>query len=158
MRRRITAAISAEESRETMRARPEVRDILIALKLRFWSLRARYPSAYPNCSPSRARRNFLRLLARHQKIARRLNLDLRSACRPYEKELRAAREALNKKVVECASRNWKIGCQELARMFKMSPAALYGIARGHKPMQPRTPSTPRWCPTSDVRYPDTPFR
>jgi hypothetical protein len=34
--------------------------------------------------------------------------------RPYGKELRAAREALNKealnkKVVECASRNWKIG-------------------------------------------------
>lgn len=77
-----TPARSAEESRKTMRARPEVRDILIALKLRYWSLRARYPSAYPNCSPSRARRNFLRLLARHPEIARRLNLHLRDAYPP----------------------------------------------------------------------------
>ena len=65
-----------------MRARPEVREILIALKLRFWSLRARYPSAYPNCSPSRARRNFLKLLARHPEIARHFNLDLRDAYPP----------------------------------------------------------------------------
>lgn len=51
----------------------------------------------------------------------------------YGKELRAAREALNKRVVECASRNWKIGYRELARMFKMSPAAFYRIAKGQKP-------------------------
>jgi len=51
----------------------------------------------------------------------------------YGKELRVAREALNKKVVECASRNWKIGYRELARNFKMSPAAFYRIAKGHKP-------------------------
>ena len=48
-----------------MRARPEVRDILIAHKMRYWSLRAQYPSAFPNCLPSRARRNLLRLLTRH---------------------------------------------------------------------------------------------
>ena len=65
---------------KNMRARPQVRDILIAHKLRYWSLRARY--SYPNCSPSRARRNFLRLLARHREIARRLNLDLRDAYPP----------------------------------------------------------------------------
>jgi hypothetical protein len=65
-----------------MRARPQVRDILIAHKLRYWSLRARYPTAFPNCSASRARRNFLRLLARHPEIARRLNLDLRDAYPP----------------------------------------------------------------------------
>jgi hypothetical protein len=65
-----------------VRARPEVRDILIAHKLRFWSLRAQYPSAFPNCPAPRARRNFLKLLARHPKIARRLNLDLRSAYPP----------------------------------------------------------------------------
>ncbi len=63
-----------------MRARPQVRDILIAHKLRYWSLRARY--SYPNCSQSRARRNFLRLLARHPEIARRMNLDLRDAYPP----------------------------------------------------------------------------
>ncbi len=51
----------------------------------------------------------------------------------YGKELTAAREALNKKVVECASRNWKIGYRELARKFRMSPAAFYRIAKGHKP-------------------------
>ena len=65
---------------KNMRARPEVRDILIAHKLRYWSLRARY--SYPNCSQSRARRNFLKLLARHPEIARRLNLDLRDAYPP----------------------------------------------------------------------------
>ena len=65
---------------KSMRARPQVRDILIAHKLRYWSLRARY--SYPNCSQSRARRNFLRLLARHPEIARRMNLDLRDAYPP----------------------------------------------------------------------------
>lgn len=51
----------------------------------------------------------------------------------YEKELTEARDALNKKVIECASRDWKKGYRELARMFKMSPAAFYRIAKGHKP-------------------------
>jgi len=65
-----------------MRARPGVRQILISHKLRYWSLRAQYPTAFPNCSPARARRNFLKLLARYPEIARRLNLDLRSAYPP----------------------------------------------------------------------------
>jgi hypothetical protein len=65
-----------------MRARPEVRDILIAHKLRYWSLRAQYPTAFPNCSASRARRNVLRLLSRHPAVARRLNMDIRSAYPP----------------------------------------------------------------------------
>jgi hypothetical protein len=81
-REKRRTGVSEEETRKTMRARPEVRDILIAHKLRHWSLRAQYPSAFPTCSPSRARRNFLRLLARHPEIARRLNLDLRSAYPP----------------------------------------------------------------------------
>jgi hypothetical protein len=51
----------------------------------------------------------------------------------YGKELSAARAALNKKVVECASRNWKIGYRELAKMFKMSPGAFYRIAQHKKP-------------------------
>jgi hypothetical protein len=67
---------------KNMRARPEIRDILIAHKLRYWSLRAQYPTAFPNCSTSRARRNFLRLLARHPETARRLKLDVRSAYPP----------------------------------------------------------------------------
>jgi hypothetical protein len=65
-----------------MRARPEVREILIAHKMKYWSLRAQHPTCFPNCRPSRARRNFLRLLARYPEIARRLNLDLRSAYPP----------------------------------------------------------------------------
>jgi hypothetical protein len=74
--------ISEEESRKTMRARPEVRDILIAHKMRYWSLRAQYPTAFPNCSATRARRNLLRLLARHPHIGRLLNMDIRSAYPP----------------------------------------------------------------------------
>lgn len=65
-----------------LHARPEVRDILIAHKLRYWSLRARYPSTYPNCSASRARRNFLRLLAKYPQIGKRLSLDVLSAYPP----------------------------------------------------------------------------
>ena len=63
-----------------MRARPQVRDILIAHKLRYWSLRAQY--AFPDCSVSRARRNFLRLLARYPEIARRLGMTVLSAYPP----------------------------------------------------------------------------
>jgi hypothetical protein len=51
----------------------------------------------------------------------------------YRKELMAAREALNKKVAQCASRNWPFGYRELARKFNMSPGAFYRIAKGHKP-------------------------
>jgi hypothetical protein len=65
-----------------MRARPEVREILISHKLQRWSLIAQHPHAYPNCSPSRARRNFLKLLARYPEIAQRLHLDLSSAYPP----------------------------------------------------------------------------
>ena len=43
---------------------------------------AKYPSAYPSCSPARARRNFLKLLARYPEIARRLNLSLADAYPP----------------------------------------------------------------------------
>jgi hypothetical protein len=51
----------------------------------------------------------------------------------YKAELRKARDALNAKVVECASRDWKIGYRELAKKFRMSPGALYAIAKGSKP-------------------------
>lgn len=65
-----------------MRARPEVRDLLIAHKMRYWSLRAQYPSAFPNCSPLRARRNLLKLLAKYPQIGKRLSLSVLSAYPP----------------------------------------------------------------------------
>jgi hypothetical protein len=62
-----------------MRARPEVREILISHKLQRWSLIAQFPSVYPQYSVSKARRNFLKLLGKYPEIAKRLNLDLKSA-------------------------------------------------------------------------------
>ena len=62
-----------------MRARPEVKEILISHKLRRWSMIAQHPFIDPTCSPSQARRNFLRLLARYPDTARRLNLSVASA-------------------------------------------------------------------------------
>lgn len=47
-----------------MRARPEVKRILISQKLRKWSMIAQHPFVDPTCPPSRARRNFFRLLSR----------------------------------------------------------------------------------------------
>jgi len=65
-----------------MRARPEVRDILIAHKLRYWSLRAQYPSSFPNCKASRARRNLIKLMARYPELARRMKMTIASAYPP----------------------------------------------------------------------------
>jgi hypothetical protein len=65
-----------------MHARPEVREHLLATKMRKWALIGQHPAAYPNCSPARARRNFARLLARHPATARRLGMTLLSAYPP----------------------------------------------------------------------------
>jgi hypothetical protein len=46
-----------------MRARPEIREILISRKMRRWSMIAQHPFVDLTCQPSQARRNFLRLLA-----------------------------------------------------------------------------------------------
>jgi len=81
-REKRRTGVSQENTRKTMRARPEVRDILIAHKMRYWSLRAQYPTSFPNCRPSRARRNFARLLAKYPQIAERLGLDALSAYPP----------------------------------------------------------------------------
>ena len=62
-----------------MHARPEVLEILIAHKMKYWSLRAQHPTCFPNCRPSRARRNFLRLLAKYPQIGKRLSLNVLSA-------------------------------------------------------------------------------
>jgi hypothetical protein len=62
-----------------MRARPEVKEILISHKLRRWLMIAQHPFVDLTCQPSQARRNFLRLLARYPDTARRLNLTVASA-------------------------------------------------------------------------------
>jgi hypothetical protein len=65
-----------------MRARPGVREHLLAMKMRKWASMGRCPAAYPNCSPARARRNYSRLFARHEELARRLGMTLLSAYPP----------------------------------------------------------------------------
>ena len=67
-----------------MHARPEVKQILISHKLRRWASIGRRPAAYPNCSPARARRNYSRLYARHEELARRLGLTSVSAYPPLK--------------------------------------------------------------------------
>jgi hypothetical protein len=67
------------EEIEKMHARPEVKEILISHKLRRWASIGRCPAAYPDCSPARARRNYARLFARHEEVARRLGLTTISA-------------------------------------------------------------------------------
>jgi hypothetical protein len=62
-----------------MRARPEVKQVLISQKLLKYASIGRNPSAYPNNSCARARRNYARLFARHEEVARRLGLTTISA-------------------------------------------------------------------------------
>lgn len=62
-----------------MHARPEVKQILISQKLLKYASIGKNPSAYPNYSSSRARRNYARLFARHEEVARRLGLTTISA-------------------------------------------------------------------------------
>jgi len=54
-----------------MRARPEVRRILIAKKLQRYALIGRNPSAFPNYSASRTKRNYARLFARNEAMVKR---------------------------------------------------------------------------------------
>jgi hypothetical protein len=61
-----------------MHARPEVARVLIKKKMRQWLSIARYR---PDCNRAQARRNFLRLLAKHPEIGRELKLTIVS---PYE--------------------------------------------------------------------------
>jgi hypothetical protein len=65
-----------------MHARPEIREILIAKKLKRWALIARYPAIQPGCPPARARRNFHRLCDRHPQIAQKLGLSATSVYTP----------------------------------------------------------------------------
>jgi hypothetical protein len=65
-----------------MHARPQVRDILVAMKLRRWVLLARHPFIDKNCKPSRARRNYWRLFAKYPQIAAQLGLSIISVYTP----------------------------------------------------------------------------
>ena len=61
-----------------MHARPQIRDILVAKKLRRWSLIAKFRTIDPTCPPVRARRNFWRLLKKHPQIAAKLGMTIGS--------------------------------------------------------------------------------
>ncbi len=51
-----------------MHCRPEVTPIIIERRMKKWRSILRCPIIAPGCSPTRARRNLLRLLARHEAI------------------------------------------------------------------------------------------
>jgi hypothetical protein len=51
----------------------------------------------------------------------------------YKSELNAARDALDEKVRQYASREGKIGYRGLAKLFHLSPGTLCKIAKGCKP-------------------------
>jgi len=53
------------KGRQAMRARPEVRDGLIAFKIKRWKTIAHNPSAFGGYSVSQARKNYWRLCARY---------------------------------------------------------------------------------------------
>ena len=61
-----------------MHARPQIRDILIAKKLKRWILIAQHPFVDRSCPPARARRNYQRLFAKHSEVANRLGLSITS--------------------------------------------------------------------------------
>jgi hypothetical protein len=62
----LTVSVSGlPRSPKNMRARPQIRDILVAQKLKHWSLVAKFPFVDRNCSTARARRNYWRLFAKH---------------------------------------------------------------------------------------------
>jgi hypothetical protein len=56
----------------------QIRDILVAKKLKRWLLVARYPFVDRTCPPSKARRNYWRLFAKHSELATRLGLSITS--------------------------------------------------------------------------------
>jgi hypothetical protein len=57
-----------------MRARPEVRDGLIAFKIKRWKTIALNPSAFGGYPVSQARKNYWRLCARYPEIMKKLGL------------------------------------------------------------------------------------
>jgi hypothetical protein len=67
-----------------MNARPKIRLILVAKKLRHWSLVSRCPILAPKCPPARARKNYWRLYARYPEIAAKLGLTELSVYDPVQ--------------------------------------------------------------------------
>jgi hypothetical protein len=65
-----------------MRAKLPLREHLLATKMKKCAIIGRCPSACPNSSLSRARRNYARLAARYPELARRLGMDALSAYPP----------------------------------------------------------------------------
>jgi hypothetical protein len=57
-----------------MYCRPEVMPILVERRMKKWRSILRCPIIAPECNPARARRNLLRLLARHETIGKKLGL------------------------------------------------------------------------------------
>ncbi len=57
-----------------MHARPEIREILIRKRMKRWHSIARCPLLDLKCSPARARRNCLRLMAKYPQTAEALKL------------------------------------------------------------------------------------
>jgi hypothetical protein len=57
-----------------MNCREQIREHLIAEKMRFWLMIARTPSIKPHIPKWRARRNFWSLCRRHSDLAKRLGL------------------------------------------------------------------------------------
>ena len=57
-----------------MHARPEVKRILVAKRMKRWYSIARCPLLDLKCSTARARRNCLRLMAKYPEIAEALKL------------------------------------------------------------------------------------
>ena len=61
-----------------MHARPEVKRILLAKRMKRWYSIARCPLLDLKCPPARARRNCLRLMAKHPQIAQELGITVAS--------------------------------------------------------------------------------
>ncbi len=57
-----------------MRARPQIREILIERKMMRWCRIARYPWIAPRVPPACARKNYWRLCGRYPEIMQRLGL------------------------------------------------------------------------------------
>jgi hypothetical protein len=66
-----------------MRAREDIRYVLIAKKMRRWALLAKYPLINPRFPAAKARKNFWRLLDRYPQIAAELGLTRASVFDPY---------------------------------------------------------------------------
>jgi hypothetical protein len=59
-----------------MHCRENVMPILIERRMKKWRSILRCPNIAPGCKPSRARRNLIRLVARHEAIAKKLGLTI----------------------------------------------------------------------------------